>query len=405
MLASSSARAQQGPAPVVVAPVIEREIASRKAFVANVQPRRRSVVGSAVDGRVLETFVEAGQPVEARQPLAQLRTRLIETELGAAEAELELRRAELAELKNGSRPEEITLAEATASAAEASSDYAEARLARAERLFRDGSGLSRDEFESARAEALEAAANLVASQSSLRLVREGPRREQIDQAAARVAVQEQVVAGLQDRLERFTVYSPFAGFVSSQLTEAGAWLRQGDPVAEVIEIDPVEVEVYVPESIVRFVRRGETVEVTVGALPGFTFMGKIDRLVPLGDGRSRTFPVRLLVDNPADDLQHSLLPGMLANVSMPSEESQSWLLVPKDALQLGGSRPTVMRVVAGKAAIAAVQTGPALGSWIAVKPLESGGLNADDEVVTRGNERLRPGQEVSISRREEPPEF
>lgn len=390
--------------PVVVAPVIERELASRKSFVANVAPRRQSVIGSAVDGRVEEYFVEAGDRVQAKQPLAQLRTRTIEIELAGAEAELELRRAELEELRNGSRPDEIVLAEASASAAEAANEYAQARLARAESLFRDGTGLSRDEFESAQASALQAAAELVASQSSLRLVREGPRREQIEQAAARVAVQQQAVEGLRDRLERYTVIAPFDGFVSAELTEAGAWVKRGDPVAEVIEIDPVEVEVYIPESIVRFVRRDDRTEVRVDALPGETFEGRIDQLVPLGDARSRTFPVRISVDNPPDDLRHALLPGMLAKVSMPSETPRTWILVPKDALQLGGQRRTVFRVVDGKVESVAVETGPSLGSWIAVEPAEPGGLNPGDDVVTRGNERLRPGQPVQISERQTPPE-
>ncbi len=403
-LGTREAYGQPPSSPVVVAPVIERELASRKSFVANVAPRRQSVIGSAVDGRVLEYLVEAGDRVEAKQPLAQLRTRTIEIEVAGAEAELELRSAELEELRNGSRPDEIVLAEASANAAEAANEYAQARLERAERLYRDGSGLSRDEFESAQASALQAAADLVASQSSLRLTREGPRQEQIDQAAARVAVQEQVVEGLKDRRDRYTVVAPFDGFVSAELTEAGAWVKQGDPVAEVIEIDPAEVEVYVPESIVRFVRHGDAVEVRVEALPGETFSGRIDQLVPLGDARSRTFPVRILVDNPPDDLRHALLPGMLAKVSMPSEEPKTWILVPKDALQLGGRQQTVLRVVDGKAEPVAVATGPSLEGWIAVDPAEPDGLKPGDDVITRGNERVRPGQPVQIAERQTPPE-
>ena len=203
---------QGGPAPVVVAPVIEREVASSQSFVANVNPRRRSIIGSAVDGRVAEYLVDAGQAVEANEPLALLRTKTIEIEVAGAEAELELRRAELAELHNGSRPAEIELAEATMRAAEAANDYAKAKLARAERLFNSSSGLSQDEFEATKSEALTAIANASAASSSLELVREGPRTEQIDQAAARVAVQEQIVAGLKDRLSKYTIRSPFDGY-------------------------------------------------------------------------------------------------------------------------------------------------------------------------------------------------
>jgi RND family efflux transporter MFP subunit len=264
--------------------------------------------------------------------------------------------------------------------------------------------LSQDEFEAARSEALAAIARVSEAKSSLQLVREGPRQEQIDQAAANVAVQEQIVAGLEDRLKKYTVRSPFRGFVTSELTEAGAWVQQGDPVAEVVEIDPVEVEVFVPESTIRFVKKGATCTLSVDAIPGKTFTGVIDQIVPLADSRSRTFPVHVLVDNAPIGSRHELLPGMLARASLPTGESQQRMLVPKDALRLGGASPTLLKVEKGQTTIIPVQTGPSMGSWISVESLVPGGLNVDDLVVTRGNERLRPGQEVTISERQSPPD-
>ncbi len=401
---STSARGQGGPAPVVVAPVIEREVASSQSFVANVNPRRRSTVGSAVDGRVAEYLVDAGQAVETNEPLALLRTKTIEIEVAGAEAELDLRRAELAELHNGSRPAEIELAEATMRAAEAANVYAKAKLARAERLFNSSSGLSQDEFEATKSEAVAAIANASAANSSLELVREGPRTEQIDQAAARVAVQEQIVAGLKDRLSKYTIRSPFNGYVSSELTEAGAWVRQGDPVAEVVEIDPVEVEVFVPESSIRFVKKGVSCSLSFDALPGETFTGTVDQIVPLADSRSRTFPVRVLVENPLVDARHALLPGMLARAFLPTGDSQVRMLVAKDALQLGGPNPTLLKVTGEQVTIVPVRTGPSMGSWISVESLSPDGLQVGDLVVTRGNERLRGGQAVIISETQTPPQ-
>lgn len=400
---ATSGWAQGGPAPVVVAPVVEREVASEQSFVANVNPRRRTMIGSAVDGRVLEYLVNAGEAVDAGQALAQLRTRTIEIELAGAEAELELRQAELAELENGSRPEEIALAEASTAAARAAHEYAQSKLARAERLYQSSSGLSRDEYESVRAEALSAAAELNQAESNERLVREGPRAEQIEQAAAQVAMQQQVVDGLKDRLAKYTIRSPFRGFVVSELTEAGAWVQQGGEVAEVVEIDPVEVEVFVPESNIRFVQPGDEAKLSIESAPGETFTGTIDQIVPLADGRSRTFPVRILVENPQKDSRHALLPGMLARVSLPTGQLKPRLMVPKDALQLGGATAVVVQVVDGEARIVPVRTGASMGSWIAVEPLSSTDLRPDDLVVTRGNERLRPGQAVTISKRQPPP--
>ncbi len=194
---------------------------------------------------------------------------------------------------------------------------------------------------------------------------DGPRHEQIEQAAARVAVQEQTVAGLEDRLAKYTIRAPFTGFVSAELTEAGAWIKQGDPIAEVVEIDPVEIEVYVPEAMIRFARRGGTCDVSVEARPEEIFHGTIDQIVPLGDRLARTFPVRVVVANPMTDSGHKLLPGMLAHATLPTDEKSNQLLVHKDALRLGEST-TVMRVHEGKAEIIPVRTGASLGSWVAV---------------------------------------
>ncbi len=382
---------------MAVEAVTERPLAARQDFVANVNPYRRSIVGSPVDGRVEDFLVKAGQAVTARQPLTQLRTRTIEIEIAAAEAELALRRAELTEMRNGLRAEEIELARARAKAAAATNAYAQAKLKRFDRLFQSSSGLSRDEFESARADALAAEAAADEARSALALAEEGNRAEQIEQAAARVDVQEQVVEGFKDRLDKYTIRSPFDGFIVAESTEAGAWVRQGDPVAEVVEIDPIEVEVFVPESKIGFVGPGDAVEVKVESVPDKVFSGTVEHIVPLADSRSRTFPVRVSVENPEVDGRHLLLPGMLARVSLPTSRSQVQMLVPKDALQFGGPSPVVLRVDEGKAQVVPVTTGPSDGAWIAITTVPPGQLKSGDLVITRGNERLRPGQEISYA--------
>jgi len=131
--------AQQGPASVVVADVLRFDVSARQSFVGNVVANRRVIVGSAVDGRVLDSPIKAGQAIATRDTLALVRTVTIEIEIEAARAELELRTAELEELQNGSRPEEIRLAEASLEAAEALQDYAKTKFSRSERLIGSGS--------------------------------------------------------------------------------------------------------------------------------------------------------------------------------------------------------------------------------------------------------------------------
>ncbi|TWU41075.1 efflux RND transporter periplasmic adaptor subunit [Novipirellula artificiosorum] len=394
---AASAQGPGGPASVVVATVTTRDLSAEKAFVANVNPWRQVTIGSAVDGRVLDFLVKAGEAVEQSQPLAQLRTKTIEIEIAGAEAELVLRQAELDELRNGSRADEIALAEALTEVARANNAYAMAKLDRAKRLFRESTGISQDEYEAAEAESLVGAAKVKEVQSSLRLVKEGPRQEKIDQAAANVEIQKQILEGLRDRKEKYTLRAPFDGFVSAELSEKGAWVKQGDAVAEVVEIDPIEIEVFVPETGIRFVKLGGAVNVAVEAIPDQPFVGTIERIVPLADSRSRTFPVRVRVANQKVEGRHPLLPGMLARVTLPAGTLEPRTLVPKDALQLSGSNAVVFRVIEKKADIVPVTTGPSLGSWIAVSPVVPGQLNEGDLVITRGNERLRPGQDVKIN--------
>lgn len=391
------ASAQGGAASVVTANVIQRRATDRKVFIANITPHRRVTIGSAVDGRVLEYPIDAGEAVSAQQPLTQLRTATMEIDLAAAEAELELRQAELQELENGSRPEEIALAEAQLNAAKASAEYAEARSRRSQQLFQESAGLSQDEYEANRAEAMRTKALVAEAENQFELTRQGPRAEQIAQARARVAMQKQAVASLEDRLRKFTVRSPFDGIVSQELTEQGAWISQGDAVAEVVEVNPVYVEVFVPESTIRFVPLGGECKVQVEAFPGLTFPGTINRIVPVADPKSRSFPVRVIVPNDPVDGRHRLLPGMLARVSLATGETQEdALLVPKDALNLSGSSTTVSKIVNGKAVPIPVQAGVAVGGLIQVTPMEPNAIAEGDRVVIRGNERLRPGQAVKV---------
>src|SRR5688500_541663 len=148
----------QGPPPTLVAvsPVVEREVVGSQTSVGTVMPLRKSIFGSAVDGRVIEYPLNEGDRVEKGQVLAQLLTETIDLEIAAAEAELDLRKHQLAELENGTRPEEIAQMKARMMAAEARVRYAQARRARAENLFRQGQAMTQEERDEMVALAIEA---------------------------------------------------------------------------------------------------------------------------------------------------------------------------------------------------------------------------------------------------------
>lgn len=386
------------PANVAVASVKYETVGSRGAFVGTVLPLRRSVVGSAVDGRVVNYEIDAGQAVAKGDLLARLRTGTIEIEVAGAKAELQLRQAELDELENGALPEELAQAAARLASAEAHESYARSRLARTEELARRGGAISAEELELVRSQFRTAEQDRIEAEESLKLLQRGPRQERIAQAKARLDVQAEMVRLLEDRLQKFEIRAPFEGFVVREDTEEGAWIQQGDPIAEVIAIDPVEIEVMVPENSVRFLQRGMPVTVRVDAIPGREFEGTLSQIVPEADEKARSFPVKIRVPNAPENEQDLLRPGMLAHANLPTSEVFEGLTVPKDAVVFGtntvGGGPLVWKNEAGIARPVAVEIGVASGDRFAV----TGALAEGDEVVIRGNERLRPGQPLQVIR-------
>jgi RND family efflux transporter MFP subunit len=398
----------QGPGPTLVAvsPVVEREVVGSQTSVGTVMPLRKSIVGSAVAGRVIEFPLNEGDRVEQGQVLAQLLTDTIELEAAAAEAELDLRKHQLAELQNGTRPEEIAQMKARMMAAEARVRYAQARRARAENLFRQGQAMTQEERDEIVALAVEAEQAYLDTKAAYELAVAGPRKEQIAQAAAQVAVQQATVNQLKDQMEKHTVVAQFDGYVTAEHTEVDQWLKQGDPVAEVAALDEVEIVVQVVEQYVPHVRAGMQVSVEVPAIGREPLAGVVTAIVPQADVQARTFPVKVRVKNQLAGDGPLVKSGMYARVMLPTGAKQLATLVQKDALVLGGAQPVIFIVnladangKQGKVQPVPVQLGLSEGSMIQVR----GGLAPGQLVVVQGNERLRPGQDVIVQRVIPPP--
>jgi HlyD family secretion protein len=388
--------------PVVVARVREVELQAGQPFVGTVLPARTSDVGSAVDGRLVTLPIEDGQRVKAGEPIAELLRGLLEIERDGAVAELDRRRQVLAELEAGSRPEEIEQARALAAGFEARLEYARSRLTRLSRLAERGTSTV-DELQDAQTELTAIAAQLQGSRAALALAEAGPRKEQVAQAAAAVAVQEAELERIDDQLGKHTIRAPFDGWVVERFTETGQWLSRGGLVARIAELDRVEVEARVPELSIQWLRPGGEVRLEFDAAPQQTWIGRIARIVPQADLLSRSFPVKIDVENRVVRGEPLLKGGMLARAWLPVGKTGMVTVVPKDALVLGNQRPFVYVVDAAPEA-----GGQSTPSGETVRPIEvtlgaavgddvevRGPLTAGMLVVVRGNERLRPGMTVN----------
>ena len=203
------------------------------------------------------------------------------------------------------------------------------------------------------------------------------------------------------------MFAPFDGFVTAEHTEIGQWLMQGDPVAEIVELSQVDVEIAVLEDYVAHLDSSLPVMVEVPALAGQPLVGRIALIVPQADAKARTFPVKVRIDNQVASGQPLLKAGMFARISLPVGQPVPRIVVPKDAIVLGGQSPLVFvaATAGGKTNVRPVPVtlGPALGTWMSI----AGEIQVGDLVVVEGNERIRPGQEVrteTVNRRCPSPE-
>ena len=418
LLPTYEVHAQQGPAPVAVSVVQRADVDAVQSYIGTVVASRRSSVGSAVDGRVQSFPINEGDFVTKGHPLAQLLTETINLEVEAAKAELRLKEHDLTELENGARPEELAAADARKKAAKAFHNFRLAQLQRATHLFEKGA-FNKEELHEIEAEAEAAQQVFRQSEENWKLVVAGPRDEKLLQAKARVAMQDAIVRNLQSRVRKYTIVAPFDGFVVAEHTEQGEWIKQGDLVADVVALNEVDVQVNVRESHVAHIQIGQEISVEIPALSNLQVTGNVASIIPQADIRARTFPVKVRVDNrilnnAANHKSPMIKAGMIARAVVPTGAKRKGLLIPKDALVLGGQSPMVFVVDAtvpdindpiddkttsssltntGKVRPVPVKMGASDGRLIEIE----GPIKAGELVVVRGNERLRPGQDVAIT--------
>lgn len=340
--------AQGGPAMVGTQTVELQSIAETVPLFAEVVTAREGTIASRIAGTVDEVLVLEGAVVLKGDMLAHLDTELLEILARQAEARMEEARAG------------ITIAEARIVRARSALDRIEG--------LRDTTSFSTSRFDEAQSDFFEAQGLLA-------------------EAQARVRTAEATLAETRYQLDRARITAPFDGVVLEVSTNPGAFIPSGAPVVTLLDIGSIEIEASVPSKYIGVLSPG----LMVG---GYTETGEdmeleVRVLLPIEDTSTRTRPVRFT----SDQLQGlaSLAIGQSITVNIPVSAPRDVLSVPKDALVQARGGWTVFVAAGGKAEARPVQIGVALGDRFEVID----GLSAGEIVVTRGNERLRPGQDIT----------
>ena len=208
---------------------------------------------------------------------------------------------------------------------------------------------------------------------------------QLDMTVQEIRRARVAVAQTERRIEQSQVIAPFTGVVVERLVEVGEFVARGAEVARLVDTENREIRAQAPLSVAAWLRPGLEVTVLHGQLES---LSPVRQAIPVGDERSRMFEVRVAATDPAWVI------GSPVRVALPNGEPRQLVAVPRDALVLRGSEIFVLRVTADNVVEKiSVNTGIGLGSLVEVIGDVSGG----DRVITRGAERLQPGQSVVVA--------
>ncbi len=210
-----------------------------------------------------------------------------------------------------------------------------------------------------------------------------------DEAKNNFEVAQAALALAEAKLAKTEIKAPFSGIIGLRVVSEGDYVKEGTDLVNLESIDPIKVDFRVPETFLRDVQVGQGVEVSLDALPGKTYNGRIIALNPLVDAGGRALVIRAQVRNQ----DTALRPGMFARVTLITHTKKESLVLPEEALVPLGTEQFVFRVVDGKAVRATVQTGQRRDSKVEILS----GVDKDDMVVTAGQLRLRDGVSVRVA--------
>jgi HlyD family secretion protein len=413
-------------------------------------PDRQATVNAGTAGKVTSLLVQTGDRVKKGQPLVQLDTARLQSQVrqaqaalaaarsqvaqasldvlsqeqsyrgGVQAAESSLRTAELnlSKLREGARPQEVAQAEAAVSQAEATLNNARSTRDRMNTLFQHGVAAKKD-AQDADTQFLIAQGQLKSARESLSLLRAGARPQEIADAqvqvrqarnalqlaqASRVNTQakEEAMRSLRDQargaeaalaaaradLSLATVRSPISGVVIQRLVTPGASVDLTVPLMTLADLSEVEFQAQVQPQDFSRVRAGQRATLTVPAFPNRSGAGTVFQVAQTADPKTNTVPTRIRFANPGGWFKNQ----MYGTARIHAVQRRS-IVVPSSAALTDEDGSYVLIVNAkGNAKRKSVKTGLVEGGKTEIVS----GLSEGEKVITSGNYGMEDGTKVTI---------
>ena len=187
-----------------------------------------------------------------------------------------------------------------------------------------------------------------------------------------------------------TIRAPFSGLVAERLVSVGDYVTRGARVATVVRVDPMRVELTVPEQSVSLIKVGQPVQISVDAYPGEMFKATVRFVSPSLRADQRALTVEAVAANTDGRLK----PGLFATALIQQPVSAPALLVPATAVETVAGTSRVYVVKDDKIEERIVTVGETVGQQVEI----TSGVTKDDVVAAEPKGHLSDGLEVRARR-------
>ncbi|PZT48760.1 efflux transporter periplasmic adaptor subunit [Helicobacter valdiviensis] len=318
---------------VVSTPIRSGTLQQAHKFVGSLYFSDRSSLASEIQGVIDEIYVDEGSKVKKGQALAKLNSDLLIKEINAKTA---LLNQSLAILKKNTKDFE-----------------------RYSKLYKSDS-IAYKEYE-------DALFNLEAQKANTQSIKAD-------------------LEYLKTQKDKKTLIAPYDGVILQKLLKQGEWVSAGASIFNIAKLSPLEANFEVPFSILRSLKLGDSINVEIAQK---TYPAKISALIPLGDAKARTFPIKLAITDNKGELIEGLEVRANFNLSSPSDT----LLVPRDSILPTQNGYSIFIIQGKTAKEVAIKVNSYEGLEASITPLNET-LSTKDRVITQGHERLRDGQAI-----------
>jgi membrane fusion protein, multidrug efflux system len=373
---AGDAKAKERPAApltVNVSPTVanEQPIARFIRATGSLMAEEQADVAAETAGRIVSAPVERGTVVSQGAELVRLSAtetdaQLKEAEANAAQLEARLGLAASATFDVNAVPEVQN--------AKAGAELAQAEFARIKSLL-DQRVVSQSEYDQRRTQAEAARQQYDASKNAA-----AQQYQMLQAARARVALARKAVADT-------VVRAPFNGVVAQRLVTTGDYVTRGTKVAVVVRVNPLRVQLTVPEQFISAVSVGQPVTFEVDAYPGQQFVGTIKYVSPALQADQRALTIEATVPNANGVLK----PGLFATARIEQRKKTAGVVVPAAAVQISSGTSRVYVVTGDHVEERIVTTGDTVGDRIEITK----GLKAGERVATENVAKLADGTKVS----------